>query len=84
MCACGHTLTQSKEPDYMKDRGQPTGWSLLPEADEDEVQADLRAEIGSACRSSSSVGGGYFSGRMRCRNDTGRTVSDCSHLSDTT
>ena len=49
-----------------------------------EEQSHLRAEIGSACRSSSSVGGGYFSGRMRCRNDTGRTVSDCSHLSDTT
>ena len=44
----------------------------------------LRAVMGSGCRSSSSVGGGYFSGRSRCLKDTGRVDSHCSHLSDTT
>ncbi len=34
-----------------------------------------RADTGRGCRSSSSVGGGYFSGRIRCRNDTGSCVS---------
>jgi hypothetical protein len=47
--------------------------------------AGLRSALtGSGCRSSSSVGGGYFSGRIRCRNDTGSTASEFSHLSDTT
>ena len=31
----------------------------------------LRAETGKACRSSSSVGGRFFSGRMRWRKETG-------------
>ena len=35
----------------------------------------LSAETGSGCRSSSSVGGGNFSGRMRWRNDTGSVDS---------
>ena len=35
----------------------------------------LSAVTGSGCRSSSSVGGGYFSGRIRCRKDTGSCVS---------
>ena len=48
------------------------------------MECHLRAEMGRACRSSSSVGGGYFSGRMRWRKETGRIVSHCSHLSDTT
>ena len=34
-------------------------------------------------RSSSSVGGTFFSGRMRCLNETGRTVSDPIHRSET-
>ena len=35
------------------------------------------ADTGSGCRSSSSVGGGNFSGRMRWRKDTGRVDSHC-------
>ena len=44
----------------------------------------LSAVTGSGCRSSSSVGAGYFSGRIRWRKDTGRVASHCSHLSLTT
>lgn len=43
-----------------------------------------RALRGSGCKSSSSVGGRYFSGSSRWRNDTGRVASHCSHLSLTT
>mmetsp|Transcript_30308 Transcript_30308/g.77308 ORF Transcript_30308/g.77308 Transcript_30308/m.77308 type:complete len:233 (-) Transcript_30308:3948-4646(-) len=47
--------------------------------------AGLRSAVGgSGCRSSSSVGGGNLSGRMRWRNDTGSTASACSHRSLTT
>mmetsp|Transcript_67494 Transcript_67494/g.180338 ORF Transcript_67494/g.180338 Transcript_67494/m.180338 type:complete len:237 (-) Transcript_67494:3335-4045(-) len=42
------------------------------------------ADTGSGCRSSSSVRGGNLSGRMRCRKETGSTVSAPSHRSDTT
>ena len=38
--------------------------------------SSLRADTGRGCRSSSSVGGGNFSGRIRCLNDTGSWVSD--------
>mmetsp|Transcript_42551 Transcript_42551/g.71011 ORF Transcript_42551/g.71011 Transcript_42551/m.71011 type:complete len:229 (-) Transcript_42551:4037-4723(-) len=41
------------------------------------------AVTGSGCKSRSSVGGGYFSGRMRWRKDTGRRVSAPSQRSDT-
>jgi hypothetical protein len=44
----------------------------------------LSADTGSGCRSSSSVGGAYFSGRMRWRKETGSTASQPSHRSDTT
>ena len=44
----------------------------------------LRAETGRGWRSSSSVGGGNFSGRMRCLNEMGSWVSEDIHLSDTT
>lgn len=43
----------------------------------------LSAETGNGCKSNSSVGGGYFSGRIRWRNETGNTVSLPSHRSDT-
>ena len=43
-----------------------------------------RADTGRGWRSSSSVGGGNFSGRMRWRKDTGSWVSDAIHRSDTT
>mmetsp|Transcript_2747 Transcript_2747/g.6037 ORF Transcript_2747/g.6037 Transcript_2747/m.6037 type:complete len:361 (-) Transcript_2747:2165-3247(-) len=47
--------------------------------------AALRSALtGRGCRSSSSVGGGNFSGRMRWRKETGSVLSHCSHLSDTT
>ena len=36
--------------------------------------------IGSGCKSSNSVGGGYFSGKMRCLNETGNIVCDPNHL----
>mmetsp|Transcript_28463 Transcript_28463/g.71492 ORF Transcript_28463/g.71492 Transcript_28463/m.71492 type:complete len:209 (+) Transcript_28463:2242-2868(+) len=39
---------------------------------------------GRGCRSSSSVWGGYFSGRMSWRNEMGRRVEDASQRSDTT
>ena len=35
----------------------------------------LSAVTGKGCRSKSSVGGGYFSGKIRCLNDTGNCVS---------
>ena len=50
----------------------------------DSNSARRKAEMGSGCKSSSSVGGGFFSGSSRCRKDTGSTASQESHLSDTT
>mmetsp|Transcript_3106 Transcript_3106/g.7164 ORF Transcript_3106/g.7164 Transcript_3106/m.7164 type:complete len:326 (-) Transcript_3106:3772-4749(-) len=41
------------------------------------------ADTGSGCRSSSSVGGGCFSGSSRCLKLTGMVVSEPSQLSDT-
>mmetsp|Transcript_19852 Transcript_19852/g.55358 ORF Transcript_19852/g.55358 Transcript_19852/m.55358 type:complete len:242 (-) Transcript_19852:3921-4646(-) len=43
-----------------------------------------RALTGRGCRSNSSVGGGNFSGRMRCLKETGRADSHCSQQSLTT
>lgn len=43
----------------------------------------LRADNGNGCKSISSVGGGYFSGRIRWRNEMGRIVSLPNHRSET-
>ena len=44
----------------------------------------FRAATGSGCKSSSSVGGAYFSGRMRCLKESGSVASQPSHLSEMT
>ena len=43
-----------------------------------------KAVKGNGCKSSSSVWGGYLSGKIRCRKDTGSKVCALIHLSETT
>lgn len=43
----------------------------------------LSAVIGNGCKSSNSVGGKFFSGKIKCLKDTGSCVSAPIHLSDT-
>lgn len=60
------------------------GLKLRREVYRDSNSARRKAVMGSGCKSSSSVGGGFFSGSSKWRKETGSTASQDSHLSDTT